>query len=301
MDYTHVPVVSCIYSEKEINVFCSDSDKNSLITQDILNDEYDKSSLVTPEAHFEYEMILVTGGKASAIINHKTYEVGGKSLIFISRLERHSFVIHERPYCRYVISMSSDLIMSNIKDVELISIFIQRPKEFCNVINLSDEAYDTLLPLFIQMNDEYKYKKAFYETKSIAIIVSMLINLYRTHKNSFPVRGDTNIQAIVLQAQKYVNDNYSRKITLKEISDCNYISRHTLSLAFKDIVGISFKDYLILFRITEAKKLLITTDMSVDEISEEVGYINVNNFVQIFKSKEGVTPLQYRKKFTSQL
>lgn len=271
MEYTHLPAISCFYSEEE------------------------KDSLTIPEAHFEYQMLLITGGKAALFIDHKQYTLEKKSLVFISRLERHSFIIQEKPYQRYVASMSGDLIMSNIKDTELISIFLQRPKEFRHVIALSDEAYDRLLPLFTCMAEEFASKPAFYVARSATLVVAILISLYRAHPQFFPVRSHTNISEAVLNAQRYVNNHFDQSITLQEIADLNFISRHTLSIAFKDIVGSTFKDYLILFRITEAKKLLITTDDSVELIAEKVGYQNVNNFVQIFKSREAMTPLQYRK------
>ena len=273
MDYTHVPTISCFYSEEP------------------------KTSLLIPEAHFEYEMILVTGGKATCLINHQHYDLQKKSLIFISRLERHSFILQETPYQRYVASMSGDLIMSNIKDVELISIFLQRPKGFCHVLTLSDEAYDMLLPLFARMTEEFTEKRAFYVSRSASIVVAILIDLYRAHPEFFPLRSHSNISNAVLYAQRYVNDHFDCKITLQEIADKNFVSRHALSIAFKDIVGTTFKEYLILFRLSEAKKLLITTDSSIEEIAEKVGYDNVNNFIQIFKSRESVTPLRYRKQF----
>ena len=49
--------------------------------------------------------------------------------------------------------------------------------------------------------------------------------------------------------------------------------------------------------LTEAKKLLVSTELSVREIAERVGYINVNNFVRLFGERERITPLQYRKQF----
>ena len=103
----------------------------------------------------------------------------------------------------------------------------------------------------------------------------------------------------VLNAQRYVNDHFHRKLTLQEIADANYVSRHALSLAFKEIVGITFKEYLLLFRMAEAKNLLVNTDLSVEQIAEQVGYVNVNNFVKIFKKFQHTTPLQYRKKLVS--
>ena len=272
MEYTHLPTISCYYA---------DENKESLSS--------------SPHAHFEYQMILVTGGRASFFINHQQYNVDEKSLVFISRLERHSFVVQEMPYERYVASMSGSHIMTKIKDEELLSIFLQRPKEFCHVIKLSDEAFDIILPHFDRLANEYTNQAPFYVTRCATLVVAILIDLYRINSQFFPQRSHTNISDAVINAQRYVNEHYDRQITLQEIADANFVNRHSLSIAFKDIVGSTFKDYLIQFRISEAKKLLITTDFSVAQIAEKVGYQNVNNFVQIFKSKESVTPLQYRK------
>lgn len=284
MDYSHIPTVSCIYSE----------DTNLCAYND-----YDSNPLPHSEAHFEYEMILVVGGKGSVIINHKSYPICRKSLIFISRMEYHSFLITEEPYCRYVTTMSGDLILSNIKDVELVSIFCQRPKEFCHVVQLSDSAFLQLRSLFVRMENEFSRKDAFYVSRSASLVVAILIDLYRSHPEAFPTRSHTGVSTAVINAQRYINDHYKDTIHLQDIAQQNFMSRHALSSAFKDIVGTSFKDYLISFRLTEAKKLLITTDLSVEEIAEAIGYVNVNNFVQIFKKKEALTPLQYRKKTTS--
>lgn len=277
MKYTHIPIISCLYSDKAEGVL--------------------SSSIFLPEAHFEYEMIFVTSGKAEININHKKYELHEKSLVFISRLEQHSFKIIEEPYCRFVVSMSSELIMSNIKDMELTSIFIQRPKDFNHVIALNDKAFVRLLHLFKLLEEDYLGQQAFYVSRCTSLVVSILIELYRAYPECFPSRSNTNISTAVLKAQRYISDNFNHKITITEIAHINHLSSHSLSLAFKDIVGITFKEYLLLFRITEAKKLLITTDLSIESVAEKVGYINVNNFVQIFKKKEKITPLQYRKQF----
>ncbi|MFI3236707.1 MAG: AraC family transcriptional regulator [Lachnospiraceae bacterium] len=275
MDYTHIPEVSCFYSNS--------------------ND----SILAIPDAHYEYQIILVIGGTSKVVINHKTYELKPKSLIFISRMERHYFIVEEEPYERMVASMSSDLIMSNIKEPELLSLFIQRPKQFSHVINLSDAAYDMLYPLFVRLCNEYKEDRLFYVSRAVSIVVAILIDMYRMHPDYFPPRCQNNLTEAVLNTQRFINDHYNENFTLQQIADSNYISRHALSIAFKEIVGITFKEYLLLFRIAEAKRLLVTTDLSIYDIAEQVGYINVNNFIKIFKEREDQTPLKYRKQFLS--
>ena len=127
----------------------------------------------------------------------------------------------------------------------------------------------------------------------------MLIDLYRSYPNFFPKRNNSSVSSAVINAQKFIYDNFDSKVSLQEIAKQNFISRHTLSIAFKNTVGLTFKEYLIFVRLNEAKKLLISTDLSIAEIANQVGYINVNNFVKIFKKKESITPLKFRKQFSS--
>lgn len=283
MDYFHLPAISCFYSnEKNLKSFSAG----------------EPVMLAEPEAHFEYEMILVTGGKGTATINHKAYPIQEKSLIFISPYEKHYFQIETDIYCRYVVTMSSDLILSNIRDVELAAIFVQSSKRFPHVISLSSQAYNMLLPLFERLERENRNKDAFYISRSASVVVAILIDLYRTHPEMFQGKL-TQASLAVINAQKYINEHFSERISLESLATQNFISSHGLSLAFKECVGISFKDYLIGIRILEAKKMLVTTHKSVEEIAGAVGYMNVNNFVQIFKKKEDITPLQYRKKFSA--
>jgi two-component system response regulator YesN len=67
------------------------------------------------------------------------------------------------------------------------------------------------------------------------------------------------------------------------------------SYVFKQYTGHNFVNYLKNIRITEAKKLLETTDMFVTEIGKAVGYDNDKHFMKIFKIICGVSPTEYRK------
>jgi AraC-like DNA-binding protein len=71
-----------------------------------------------------------------------------------------------------------------------------------------------------------------------------------------------------------------------------------LSRLFKKVSGYTFKEYLILQRIANAKSLLVYTDYNVTQICMKSGFNNVNHFIRTFKKQEGITPYQYRKKFT---
>ena len=77
----------------------------------------------------------------------------------------------------------------------------------------------------------------------------------------------------------------------------NYISMNysLFSYAFKQYTGTNFVNFLKDLRMQEAKRLLETSDMRVNEISQAVGYENEKHFMKIFKATLGVSPTEYRK------
>ena len=63
---------------------------------------------------------------------------------------------------------------------------------------------------------------------------------------------------------------------------------------------MSFKHYLMELRMEYAKNLLTLSDKSILEISEMAGYASVSHFIRIFREKNGISPLKFRKRHVSQ-
>lgn len=96
---------------------------------------------------------------------------------------------------------------------------------------------------------------------------------------------------------KYIYSNYNNKISLQDIARREYLSSHYLSSGIKNTVGYSFNDFLNLTRVEEAIKLLLDTDKTISEISEELGFSHTRYFNKHFKKHYKCTPMQYRKKY----
>ena len=62
----------------------------------------------------------------------------------------------------------------------------------------------------------------------------------------------------------------------------------------KKRLGVKFTDYLARLRITHAKKLLLTTALSIKEITKQVGYYSESHFIKVFLEREGCTPAEFR-------
>ena len=95
---------------------------------------------------------------------------------------------------------------------------------------------------------------------------------------------------------KYIYNNYNNNITLQDIADKEFLSTNYLSHEIKYATGYSFTDLINLTRVQESLKLLLDTDMTLSEISEEVGFSHTRYLNKHFKLNFKMTPLQFRKK-----
>lgn len=110
------------------------------------------------------------------------------------------------------------------------------------------------------------------------------------------IREETYERSEINNAIKYIRINYSKNITLNDISSYVNLSRGYFSQLFKSETGMSFTDYLNYYRISEAKKMLKENNLRVYEIAERVGIPDQHYFNRLFKNIVGVPPAKYAEK-----
>lgn len=104
-----------------------------------------------------------------------------------------------------------------------------------------------------------------------------------------------NNEFIAECAKKFVDDNYTNpEVTVAYVADKMSVTANYMSALFKDSYEIGLLDYISGLRVEYAKKLLRTTNISVDKISEAVGFGTTRTFSRTFVRIEGVTPGKYR-------
>ncbi|MFB5763555.1 helix-turn-helix transcriptional regulator [Paenibacillus medicaginis] len=95
----------------------------------------------------------------------------------------------------------------------------------------------------------------------------------------------------------YIQQNYRDKITSETLAAVFHFHPNYIIRCMKMKYSRTPTDYLHDYRLERAKRLLITTDWSVERISEEVGYRNAPYFSSSFKHSAGLSPLQFRKQY----
>lgn len=95
---------------------------------------------------------------------------------------------------------------------------------------------------------------------------------------------------------RYLECNYSRKVTLEEVSSYVGMSRTYFSIFFKTHYQEGFSDYVTRLRVDKASVLLMNTDKPIPDIAKECGFKTVQYFTRAFKKVKGITPGTFRKR-----
>ena len=141
--------------------------------------------------------------------------------------------------------------------------------------------------------EEYRDKKPEYLCVMRNALTSCLIYLLRNEK---PLVLDST-RSLTNKIISHVNQHYSEPLTLSAIcTEVNY-SLSQISKIFKKQTGITFQEYLKSVRIAKACYLLKTTNKSVAEIMNMVGYSDSTYFYRIFQLQTQMTPQNYRNSF----
>lgn len=105
---------------------------------------------------------------------------------------------------------------------------------------------------------------------------------------------------LILRAKEYIDRNYRKKFTLKDMAQELYISPNYLSDQFKKHTGMKFSDYLLEVRMEKSQQYLKDIRYSVGEVAELVGFSDARYFSSTFRKRYGMTPLEYRRQYANE-
>ncbi len=234
-------------------------------------------------SHDFCEILYVAHGSGTAILSHKAYRITAGDLVIIN-----PGVLHEEK------SEKSDPLNLIFLAAENFQIGVFKKNcmigdDACPVVHteqhrLKIESY------FWDLLRETSSKVEYYLEMAQSLLVALLLFISRM----IMANDAHQLSEECLKVKKYINENYTKPITLETLSQNVYISKHHLSHLFKNQTGTSPIKYLITRRIEEAKLLLGDSDHTIKEIAEMVGYDDPAHFSQIFKKTAGISPLSYR-------
>jgi AraC-like DNA-binding protein len=141
-----------------------------------------------------------------------------------------------------------------------------------------------------------RYLKKIEDSRNIKELTDTLhVIMERLAGKIFSFQGIRHSSAL-RKAERYIWENYTRKISLQEIADASGLSGPYFSTIFKDEMGENLSNYLNRLRVEKATTMLAETGMALSEISTACGFEDQSWFSKIFKSFTGTSPGKYREK-----
>lgn len=246
--------------------------------------------------HYAIEIIYVLKGTLEVYINSVKYEIHQGQLEIINVDEVHHLhskennkilIFHIDPYF-------FEKYYSDIKNMFFYT-------KSSSLHSQSSEEYDELRTYLSRILCEVVQKQEDYDEEIENLLVKLLYHLINNFNYLIYEKEELKDDANQLQRyhsiSKYIFNNYNNNITLKDIANNEFLSPQYLSHEIKYATGYSFTDLINLTRVEESIKLLLDTDKTISEISEEVGFSHTRYFNKNFKLHYKVTPLQFRKRY----
>ena len=100
------------------------------------------------------------------------------------------------------------------------------------------------------------------------------------------------------KVQRFLSDNFSRKLSLAEMAAVCGLSPYHFARAFSKTFGMSPHRYILVLRLDFAEKLLVETSMSITDIADLSGFSSQSHFTTTMKKYRQMTPLQARARQT---
>ncbi len=147
----------------------------------------------------------------------------------------------------------------------------------------------------LEINYTMMFDKITNQTETLYEIETELVTLLDCAFNAINVKKANKVHYIIESVCDYVANNYSNvNLCSTMIADSIKLSTRYLTKIFSENMSVSLPNYITNYRIEKSKELLLNTDLSVKEIVERIGWINLKYFYTIFKKTTGVTPGDFR-------
>ncbi len=245
-------------------------------------------NMLEPHFHDEYELYYLMSGTRLFFIENRVYPMVTGCLTFVDGEHMHrAFSKSDMPHTRFIVCIRKNVLKQ--ENSKLTEPFI---KGGC--IALSSKEQIQIELIIRQIIEECSHSRTM-QHEYIALLVHQLL-IYTFRRYHTPAHSIEYGGADIIKLLRYIDENYTRRITLGELCDYLNISISHLTRLFKTSTGYTIIEYINNMRIRKASGLLLHTDIPVSEIALETGFSSFSYFGKLFRACYGISPLRYRSR-----
>lgn len=281
-----------IVDSKRIQYTASDFAKESLLyLQEAGNLVSLKKHKASHSKLNSYLFFCILKGEGKLVYKEKNYTLKQGDCVFIDCLEKYSHTASSSSWNIQWVHFNGPS-MKNIynKYTSRGGEPVFQPNNLTKYLTLLDKIYE------VASNDDYIRDMRINSLLSELLSLIMEMSCFSLDQITIK-RG--NSQFFSLQDVKNeIDDNWNKKLTLDGLSKQFSINKYYLERIFRRQYGRTIIAYIIEKRITHSKQLLRFSDSSIEKIAFDCGFEDANYFSRKFKAIEGISPGEFRKKWT---
>lgn len=183
-----------------------------------------------------------------------------------------------------------DVMMPGLNGIDVLREIKRADPNLGIIILTAYGSKDTVIDALKGRADDYIEKPL--DIDKVRDIIARVLD---SRRNDRPL-GASDIRDKIEKVKYFAQRNCYRKTALKDAALAVCLSPKYLSRIFKQKTGSSFSEYRLKIKIGKAKELLVKSGYNVNQVSEKLGYENVESFIRQFKKLAGCTPTKYRRK-----
>lgn len=235
-------------------------------------------------------IILCKANGGEIKVNSKSYKLSKNNVIVLPENHIINYISPNLAQEQNIIAVSIDYILNMPSPIDT-SIFSY--SRYMSVIRISDEKFDDLKSyynfIYKETKEYCKYKKEIIQSIFYALVLEILAEyekVFEEENNTTDIKANNLSDDFFQLLAKY----YKKYRSVQFYADKLNLTPKYLSTAIKRITGRPILEWIHEAILIDAKMLLRTTDLTIQEISDQLNFSSPSAFVQFFKKHTGKTP-----------
>lgn len=260
---------------------------------------------MSPHGHLFFELIIVVSGTGRHTIDGVTHDARSGSVFVLPPGSIHDLRDFSDADAWSVIFLADSMDSMQVQGLTpldnlpiglLFDVFRQPALRLLPPIQLDELGLRQVADLIQRLDDELTQRLTGYEhaVRSAMQLLSVTLARYASAiTHDYRISGDH--QDLVSRAFADIDQHYRDGAALSKAAERLGLTNSYLTTKLRRLTGRTYGDWVIERRMIEARRLLVTTELSIGEIADMLGYAEIASFIRRFRSRHQMTPAAWRE------
>lgn len=238
----------------------------------------------SPHLHYHVEISFLLNGECSAFVSGRNFSIKSGDVFIVFPNQIHFFSNSSPDMDAFVLTMSPTIFP------EFENILLKFVPESPLITNTNKfYIHELILKAY---HADGRFSNAISRSYCSILLGTLFndISFVDSNSDTFDI---TTLNKII----NYCAENYHKNISLNDISASLHLSTWRISHIFNELLNIPFRKLVNAFRLSEAEQLLVNSNLSIIDISLNVGFENVRTFNRCFLAEYGCSPSEFRNEY----